>query len=142
MAISSGPAVTTNAPMWSVTPAIGGRDEVGDRQVRLAVAPPQLLAQAVQAGDGTVCGEDDVVAVAMRRPEPDDRLRREPLPGDDLFEHPLRVVEQRPRSIAELGVVEDRRVAAAQAPRVEERRPVDVRHELGDVDVVERRARR
>ena len=50
----------------------------------------------------------------------------------------LRVVEQRAGSVPELGVSEDRRVAAAQAPGVEERCPVDVRHELGDVDVVER----
>ena len=52
---------------------------------------------------------------------------REPLLGDDPVEHPLGVVEQRACGLAEHGVLEDRRVAAAQTPHVEERRPVDVR---------------
>ncbi len=88
-----------------------------------------------------VLGQHDVVdrfaGAALRRPETDDGLRREPLLGNDSLEHPLCVFEQRAGSFAQRGVVEDRRVATAQTPRMEERCPVEVRHQVADVDRVE-----
>ena len=57
---------------------------------------------------------------------------------DDPVQQPARVVVQVACRRADLGVVEDRRVGAAQLPGREERRPVDALDELGERVVVER----
>jgi len=67
-------------------------DEVADRQVRFTVASLQLLSQAMQPA--CLLRQHDVVAVAVRLPEPDDCLRLEPDLGHYLFEESLPVVEQ------------------------------------------------
>ncbi len=59
--------------------------------------------------------------------------------SDDSRQHRLRVVEQRARRGAEFVVVENRRILSGQLPGREERRPVDIGHELGEPDVGERR---
>ena len=76
--------------------------------------------------------------IARRRPEADDRFRREPLLLDDLPQHRLRVVEQGAGGGALLGIVENGREAALQLPRLEERRPVDVARELREIVGLER----
>ena len=54
------------------------------------------------------------------------------------FEHRLRVVEQSARRRALLRVVEDGGIAALQLPGLEERRPVDVAREIGEIGPFER----
>src|SRR5208337_2712964 len=62
-------------------------DEIGERQVGPPVAARELLAKRKQRGDrpdaGFIGVELDVVADPRRRPEADDRLRREPSLVDD-----------------------------------------------------------
>ena len=67
----------------------------------------------------------------------DDRLGPEPLVGDDLVEHRQRVVVQGTSRLGELGVGQHLGEPRTDAPCAEERRPVDVRHQFGDVVVVE-----
>ena len=116
-------------------------DVVAEAQVGLAVALGGLLADAVQAGPlgraGLVGVHDDVVAVGLGRPEPDDGLRAEPPFGHDLVEHRQSVVVERLGSVGELGIGEHLGELAANPPGAEERRPVDVGHQLGDVVLVE-----
>ncbi len=88
IAISSGPAVTTKPPIQSATPESAGATKSDRLRFGLAVGLGRLLADAVQAGPlggaGLVGVDDDVVAVGVGRPEPDDRLRAEPVLGHDL----------------------------------------------------------
>ena len=65
------------------------------------------------------------------RPEAVDAPRGEQPVVDDALQQRLRVVVEIPRRGAVLGVVEDGRHAALQLPRVEEERPVDERHQIG-----------
>ena len=129
------PAVTTKPPTQSGTPS--GADEVGERDVRLPGALRPLLAQRVQRRERrrpVLAGEEpDVVADRVRRPEADHRPRREPALGDDPAEHRPRVLEELPRRRALRRVVEDRRIAPLELPGLEERRPVDVARELGEI---------
>ncbi len=116
---------------------VAGRDEVADREVRFAVASLQLLSQPVQSSCLPAAGR------CRRRRGVPARTRRRPsvrTTGSATTCSSSRCPSSNSgsRRVTELGVGEDRRVAAAQAPGVEERGPVDVGHEVGDVDVVER----
>ena len=71
------------------------------------------------------------------RPEADHRIGGQPLLGHHALEHGLRVVEQLPRFRADDVVVEDARIFALQLPGLEEGRPVDVGHELGQLVALE-----
>ena len=86
---------------------------------------------------GVVGIDRDVVAVGIGRPEADGRLRLEPVLPDDAVEHLAGVVIERARDLADLGIVEDGRKAPGQLPGLEERRPVDVVGELGEVVIPE-----
>ena len=67
--------------------AVKRRDEVGEREVRMRGVASELLAQGVQrrelAPACLVRVDGDVVADAVRRPNPDDRLGRDPALVDD-----------------------------------------------------------
>ena len=80
----------------------------------------------------------DVVADAVRRPEADDRVGDKPFFRDELLQHGLRVLEQMARGLAIFVVLQDARVLALQLPGLEERRPVDIAGELGEVVGAER----
>ncbi len=84
-----------------------------------------------------VAEHEDVVALGIGRPEADHGRRAEPFLVDDLLQHRLRVLEERARRLADLGVVEDRRIFAGQLPGLEERRPVDIGDELGKRKILE-----
>ncbi len=73
----------------------------------------------------------------MGRPETDHGTRGEPALGDDLVEHGLRIGEQLGSLLANHVVLEDGRIVARQFPRLEERRPVDVLAQFGEIVVVE-----
>ena len=69
---------------------------------RLEQVAPDISGRGLLAA--LVRVDDDVVAVGLRRPEPDDGLRPEPLVGDDLVEHRQGIVVQRAGGVGELGV--------------------------------------
>ena len=132
--------MTANAPTWSATPAVQRRREVGQRQVRPAVGPGHLLAQRVQPGQlrpsaprrpRARCRRRASSRPARSRPTPSARSRPS---STTRREHGLGVVEEVARGGAHLGVVQDVRVAPAQLPGGEERRPVDALDELGERD--------
>ena len=79
--------------------ALLGRDEIGEREIGLAVALLQLLAQRVQRRDPLIARlaivERDVVADGIRRPEADDGLGREPALLDNPLQHGTGVIVQR-----------------------------------------------
>ena len=75
--------------------------------------------------------ETDVVADRIRRPEADHRLRVEPALGHDLRQHLLRILVELTRRLALRLVLEDGRKATLHVPGLEERRPVDIGHEIG-----------
>ena len=123
------------------------RDEVGQSHVRptavrLGRGFDDLLAKCVQAGQlgrpGFVGVQDDVVAVGIGRPEADHALGGEPLLADDPLQHGLGVGEQVRRRLAHNVVGQDLRIAADQLPAGEERRPVDVSRQVGQVPGLER----
>jgi len=72
----------------------------------------------------------DVVAHAGGREQPVHAASAHPVFRNHLFEHRLRVSEQRPRVLAHNGIIQNLRILAEQLPGVEERAPVD---EFGDV---------
>ncbi len=82
--------------------------------------------------------EHNVVADAVGRPEADDGIRRVPLLGDDAVEQSAGVGKELLRLAADLVVVEDRGIAAGELPRLEERRPIDEGHEIGERERLER----
>ena len=122
-------------------PARARRDEIGERHIGAAFAARELLAQRVQRGDRLaarfVVENQNVVALAVRRPQSDHRIGAEPALGDDLAQHRLRIGEQAARRFADHLVVEDRGIFAVELPGGEERRPVDEVDELGDRQIGE-----
>ena len=81
--------------------------------------------------------DHDVVAVGIGRPEADGGLRVEPFLLDDAVEHLAGVVIERARDFADLGIVENGGKSPGQFPGLEERRPVDVFGEFGEVVIAE-----
>ena len=122
-------------------PRLARRHEVGERLRRQAVALLGLLPQRVQRAEQPrarlVRVELDVVADGGRREEAVGRARLEIAVGHELLQRRLRVVEDLLRLRPPVGVLEDARVGAAQLPDGEERRPVDVRHDLRQLDVAD-----
>ena len=101
-------------------------DVVGEAAVGPGVAVIRLLPQETEADlvamDSVVILDNDIVAVGRRGPEAVDAPRGEQPVADNLVEQLLRVVVQLARS----RLLEDRRVAPLELPRVEEELPVDV----------------
>ena len=81
--------------------------------------------------------DHDVVAFGIGRPEADGGLRLEPVLLDDEVEHLAGVVIERARDFADLGIVENGGKAPGQFPGLEERRPVDVVGEFGEIVIGE-----
>ncbi len=75
---------------------------------------------------------------ALAGQNPTTPLRAQPRLRDDPVQQTARIVVQVARRRADLGIVEDRGVRAAQLPGREERRPVDPLDKLGKRIVVER----
>lgn len=98
-----------------------------------------LLAQVVQRGQhlgpGLVGVDLDIVADRVRREETDHPVCGQPLLLDQGVEHLLGVVVQLAGGLARGRVVEDVGEAALHLPGVEERLPVDVLAQLGEVVV-------
>ena len=118
------------------------RDEIGERDIGAALATRELLTQRMQGRDRLVslliAKNQNIVALAVRRPEADDGAGAKPLLGDHLLQHRLRIGEQAARRLADGRVLQDRRIFAVELPGGEERRPVDVIDKLGDRDVGQR----
>ena len=76
--------------------------------------------------EADVAVDDEVVVLGVRRPESVDAACLQRALGGDLVEQLVRIREQVARDLSLLRVVEDRRIAALELPRVEEERPVDV----------------
>ena len=81
------------------------RDEIGERDIGAAFAAGELLAQRVQRRDrrfsGLVGKEENVVAVAVRRPQADHRTRCEPAFGNHSRQHGLRIGVETARRFAQ-----------------------------------------
>jgi hypothetical protein len=92
--------------------------------------PRLLLAQRVQVASSRVralVGPDlDVVAVGVGRPEADDGAAVNQFSSTICSSMACASAKSVARRLADLRVVEDRRVAALHLPGLEERRPVDV----------------
>src|SRR5665213_158754 len=116
--------------------AVARRHEIAERLVEAALAFGQLLTQRMKHSDGRAArlvGIDlDIVANAIGGTEAGHRARLEPALGDDLVQHGARVRSTKTRGRPEFGVVENGGVFAVQLPGLEERRPVDEIHQLGD----------
>src|SRR5207245_1863639 len=80
----------------------------------------------------------DIVAHAVGRKESIDSSRREQLLLDNFLQQGLRVLEQFLGLRTDGRVLENFGVPPAQLPGMEERRPVDERHDLVERKVVER----
>ena len=86
------PWMATAKPPIQSSPV--GIDEVGEAHVGPALALLHLLAEDRQAGLVIAGEHEDVVALAAAAPQADRAARRQPMLGDDLVEHRLRVGEQ------------------------------------------------
>ena len=119
-----------------------GRDVVGQGLVGDAFTLGVLLTQ-VAPGHGhlgaRVVGVDlDVVVVdGVGRQEHHDAVSGEPAVVDDLLQHGLAVGEDLAGLFTHHGVIEDVRELAGQVPGLEERAPVDVFGQLGQILVLE-----
>ena len=121
-----------------------GRDEIAQAPVRDAVAVLALLTQVVQRGHhlgaGVVGVDLDVLATRadrVRREKSDHPVGGQPLLFDHCVEHCLGVVIELAGSLARHRIVEDVGESALHLPGVEERLPVDVFPQLGEVVVTE-----
>ena len=113
-------------------------DEIGQRRVETALRLLDLLAQADPAGRFLAARfvgvEHDVFVLTLGRVEAEHRLGGQPVFADDLGQHGLGIVEQLAGGFADRFVLQDGRVAAGQVPALEEGRPVDIGHEIGERD--------
>ncbi len=136
---SEGPEVVGRA-------VAGRRHEVGQRQQRPALLDDLLLAQHREPRDLgpalPIRPEDDVVAVAAGRPEAVHAPRAQRPFLDERPQHAPGVVVQLARGRSVLGVIQDGREAALQAPRREEVGPVDELGQFAERDVRDRPAAR
>jgi hypothetical protein len=116
--------------------ALNRRHEVGERSIGFVVGDDLLLSKHVETdalgGPGLVLIEDDVVANRRGRPEPVSAACGQPVLANDAVEQRLGIVVQLSRGRAVLRVIENPRHPSLQLPRVEEERPVDEGHELGE----------
>ena len=129
-------------------PGFDRRDEIGQRRVRpFAPVRPfvltrDLLAQRMCAREfglpRRILVEHDVVANAVRRPEADHRVRRQPTLADHPRQQLLGVAEKFGRFDAYHLVLQDHRVSPGQFPRREERRPIDHVNQFSKIVVLER----
>ena len=123
--------------------AVFWRDEVGQRLVVMPARLFALLAQVVQRGAhllaGIVSVDLDVVTHRIGRKQANDGGSTQPLVLDDLCEHRCCVGVKLARLHALVGIVEDLREPSLELPRMEKEGPVDVRHDLREIDVVEHR---
>uniref|UniRef100_A0A914YJ75 Uncharacterized protein n=1 Tax=Panagrolaimus superbus TaxID=310955 RepID=A0A914YJ75_9BILA len=110
---------------------VGGRDEVGQAEIRALGRLVHLLAQEVQGGFALRVLHADVVADAVGRPQAEHGLGRQPLLADDALEHRAGIAVQLAGLGADDLVGEDGRELAGQLPGLEERRPVDVEAAVG-----------
>ncbi len=94
----------------------------------------------VVPGPGSRIPDHDVITVRVRRPEAVDRARLDRALRDDAIEQRAGVVVELARGVTVLRVLENRGKAPLELPRGEEERPVDVRNDLGEVDVERLRA--
>ncbi len=121
-------------------PRFPGGDEVAQRPIRDAVAVLPLLTQVVQrrqhVSAGLVGVHLDVVTDRVRGEEADHPVGGQPLLLDQRVEHLLGVVVELARRLTGGRVVEDVGETALHLPGVEERLPVDVLAQLGQVVLV------
>ena len=81
---------------------------------------------------------DVIIAGAVGGKESHHRVCLQPLLFDQPFEHALRVGVQVARRLADHRIGEQRRKLARELPGIEERHPVDIRHQLIERIVSER----
>ena len=109
-------------------------DVIRQAVVGLVLGLLHLLAQEMErgqhAGPGFIGVELDIVADGVGREEAVDGARGQKFLGDDFVQQRLGIVEE----LLRLRVFQDGGIAAAQFPGVEERRPVDEGHEVGEGD--------
>ena len=116
-------------------PVVLGRDEVGEAHIGAALPLGDLLAQEGHAHFTLIGLDQHVVALAAAGPERGDAARGQPFLGDDGVEHRLRILEEVARALSDDRIVEDRGVIARQFPGAEERRPVDIVAQVGQIPV-------
>ena len=120
-----------------VCPLPHRRDEVGEGGVGAALGLGHLLAQAVEAGAfhraGLVGPDDHVVAVGVGWPQADHAPRLEPALVDDGLQHGRGVGVQAAGHLSDHVVVQNGGKAPDQFPGREERRPVNIAGEIGEV---------
>ena len=75
----------------------------------------------------------DVVADARRGIQAEHRVRFQRLHGDDFFQHCAALGKNAARRLADHRVLQDLRIAAREVPGLEERRPVDVAGNFGEI---------
>src|SRR5439155_3934075 len=97
-----------------------------------------LLTQKIKRGDlfspRVISVDTNVVANGVYRPESVNRPW-----GQEIFRYDLRkqlicIVEKFARLFADLWIIENRRVTAAQLPGMEKRRPIDVSNQIAQRD--------
>ena len=121
-------------------PALARGDVVGEREVGAALRAHHLLAKGPDDGErcavlGVRAGREDLDVVradGAGGEEAEHGSRLEPALGHDPVEHRPGVVVERAGRLADHRVVEDPGKAPGELPRVEERRPVDPRDDVGE----------
>ena len=115
------------------------RNEIGQRVVRLTGWLVGLLAKLMQSRYLFIAlraeHNDIVIAALIRWPEADNTARVEQFLINNALKHRLGVFEQVGCGFADHFVFENTREFTRQFPRHKERRPVDVIHQLGQIEI-------
>src|SRR5437588_4524708 len=105
------------------------RDKIRQAMVELPRRFLHLLAQEKERrqflGACFISVEDDIISNGMGRPQSMNAARDQETFSNDSIEKCLCIVEQFSRLFAELGIVKNSGISAAQFPRMKKRRPVN-----------------
>src|SRR5262249_42912198 len=97
-----------------------------------------LLTQKIKRGDfftaGVVSVDKKVVTCGVGGPKSVNAARDEKIFRCDALKEFLGIIKKFARFLADLWVVENRRVTATQFPRVKKRRPIDVFDQIAHCD--------
>src|SRR4029077_4625284 len=104
--------------------------------IRLPRGFLHLLTQKIKRGDffgALFIGVKlNIIANRICWPKSMNAARDQQVLRDDVIKKCLRIIEQFARLFANLGIVENRRITAAQLPRMKEGGPIDERNQIPD----------
>ena len=115
-------------------------DKIGQRIICAPIITLHLLAQRMQTRAlrtaRFISENHNIIAIARGRPKADNRFGGQPFFINHLVEHGLRVIEQIGCRFADHIIGQNCRIAPVQIPALEERRPINIVAQFGQIIIV------